>query len=144
MTPEQLFSLANTIALSGWLVLIMGWRWRLSARLVSAVIVPLLLAIVYSYLVLTHFGESGGGFSTLAAVQKLFSNPWLLVAGWIHYLAFDLFIGCWEARDAIKNGVPFFLVAPCLVLTFLFGPAGLLLYFAVRMFRTRSLLVDSI
>ena len=52
--------------------------------------------------------------------------------GWTHYLAFDLFIGGWEVRDAQSRGISHLLVVPALVLTFLFGPAGLLLYLAVR------------
>ncbi len=58
----------------------------------------------------------------------LFTDRWLVLAGWVHYLAFDLFIGSWQVRDARRNRVPFVLVVPCLVLTFLFGPIGLLLY----------------
>jgi hypothetical protein len=58
----------------------------------------------------------------------LFTDRWLVLAGWVHYLAFDLFIGSWQVRDARRNHVPFLLVLPCLVLTFLFGPIGLLLY----------------
>ncbi|HEY1238904.1 MAG TPA: ABA4-like family protein [Bryobacteraceae bacterium] len=141
MTPEQVFSIANTVALLGWLVLIAGWRWKPAATLVSAVLVPMLFAVLYSYLVMAHFRDSGGGFSSLAAVQQLFSNPWALLAGWIHYLAFDLFIGSWQARDAKRNGVPFLLVVPCLALTFLFGPAGLLLYFVIRGIRVKSVVV---
>lgn len=54
-------------------------------------------------------------------------------AGWTHYLAFDLFIGGWEVRDARQRGIPHLLVVPVLVLTFLVGPAGLLLYLAIRL-----------
>jgi len=143
MTPEQVFSIANTVAMVGWVVLIAGWRWKPSATLVSAAIIPLLFAILYSYLAVAHFGESGGGFSSLAAVRQLFSNPWALLAGWIHYLAFDLFVGSWEVRDAKRNGVPFLLVVPCLALTFLFGPAGLLLYFVVRTIRAKSFTIST-
>lgn len=143
MTSEQVFSIANAVALLGWVVLIAGWRWKPAATLVSAVIIPLLFAVLYSYLVIVHFRESGGGFSSLAAVQQLFTNPWALLAGWIHYLAFDLFIGSWETRDAKRNGVPFLLVVPCLALSFLFGPAGLLLYFAVRSTRAKSLTIST-
>ena len=71
---------------------------------------------------------SEGGFSSLAGVAALFSEPWILLAGWTHYLAFDLLVGNWEMRDATKRGIPYMLVLPCLVLTFLFGPAGWLLY----------------
>jgi hypothetical protein len=55
----------------------------------------------------------------------------MLLAGWLHYLAFDLLIGNREVQDARERGVPHFLVVPCLALTFLFGPAGWLLYRSV-------------
>jgi hypothetical protein len=139
MTPEQVFSLSNAIALVGWLILIVAGRARWSAPLVAGGILPLLFAVLYSGLVLAHWGETSGGFGTLAAVASLFSNQWLLLAGWVHYLAFDLFIGRWEIRDAQSNGIPHLVIVPGLVLTFLFGPAGLLLYFAIRLLRTRSL-----
>ena len=65
-------------------------------------------------------------------MAELFSNPWLLLAGWIHYLAFDLFVGTWMVRDSLERRVPRLLVAPCLLLTFLFGPAGFLAYQVTR------------
>jgi hypothetical protein len=70
----------------------------------------------------------------------LFRNEYLLLAGWIHYLAFDLFIGSWQVRDAERNGVPHLAVVPCLVLTFLLGPTGLLLYLLIRAGVTRRVL----
>ena len=80
-----------------------------------------------------HVRESRGGFSSLAArgaaVRRI---RWLLLAGWVHYLAFDLFIGAWETRDAMARGVPRLLLAPCLVLTFMLGPIGLLCYHVLR------------
>jgi hypothetical protein len=88
----------------------------------------------------TTFGRTPGGFSTLAAVALLFTSPWVLLAGWIHYLAFDLLIGTWEARDARERGVRHLLLIPCLVLTFLFGPAGWLLYRGVRLTKSAQML----
>lgn len=73
-----------------------------------------------------------GSFSSLEGVMTFFQDPWLATAGWIHYLAFDLFVGAWELRDAQRRGINHLLVVPCLVITFLAGPAGLLLYFIVR------------
>jgi hypothetical protein len=92
-------------------------------------------------LLAAHWGESKGSFSTLAAVAVLFSNRWLLLAGWIHYLAFDLFIGAWQVRDARAQAISHFLVIPCLLLTFLVGPVGLLLYFAIRAVKVKSIAV---
>jgi len=75
---------------------------------------------------------SSGGFSSLSAVATLFTQPWLLLAGWMHYLAFDLIVGSWEVSDARERGIPHFAVVPCLVLTFMFGPAGWLAYSGLR------------
>jgi ABA4-like protein len=133
VTPEQVFSIVNLIATAAWLALVIlpGRRWV--TGIVTSTVVPLLFAIVYVGIVVTTFGRAPGGFSTLEAVATLFSHPWALLAGWIHYLAFDLLIGTWEVRDAREHGLPHLLVVPCLVLTFLFGPAGWLLYRAVRL-----------
>jgi len=64
------------------------------------------------------------------------------LAGWVHYLAFDLFIGSWEVRDANRHGIPPWAIIPSLILTFLFGPMGLLLYFLIRIARIRRLIVE--
>jgi hypothetical protein len=121
------------IALAGWLPLVLLPRVRWTATVVPAV-VPLLLAVVYAVLVAATLARSEGGFSSLAGVKTLFDDPWLLLAGWTHYLAFDLFIGGWELRDAQQRGIPHLLVVPALVLTFLLGPVGWLLYLTIRRF----------
>jgi hypothetical protein len=74
----------------------------------------------------------GGGFGTLDEVAALFRSPGNLLAGWLHYLAFDLFVGRWIVDDALSRAGPRWPVLPCLALTFLFGPVGLLLHFALR------------
>lgn len=138
MNAEQLFSLTNSLALLGWLLLIFAGQARWAAPLVLGAVLPLLFAVVYSGLLVDHLGGSGGSFRTLAGVSTLFENHWLLLAGWVHYLAFDLFIGAWQVRDSKALGISHLLVVPCLVLTFLFGPVGLLLYFLIRVARKRA------
>jgi hypothetical protein len=131
MTPERLFSIVNMVALLAWLTLVFLPRTRWATRVVP-VVVPVLLAIVYAALIAVALPRSDGGFSSLAAVRTLFDDPWALLAGWTHYLAFDLCVGGWELRDAQQRGVPHLLVVPALALTFLVGPAGLLFYLATR------------
>lgn len=139
MTPEQVFSVVNLIATAAWLALVIfpGRRWV--TGIVTSTVVPLLFAIVYVGIVVTTFGRTPGGFSTLEGVATLFSNPWALLAGWIHYLAFDLLIGTWEVRDAREQGLSHLFLVPCLVLTFLFGPAGWLLYRTVRLMKSSQM-----
>jgi hypothetical protein len=131
MTIDSVFAVCNLLAVAGWLPLILLPRARWTG-VVAGRVVPLVLAGVYVIVVGLNWAGHAGGFSSLEGVAELFSNRWLLLAGWVHYLAFDLFVGTWEARDAAKREVPHLLVVPCLALTFLFGPAGLLCYFAVR------------
>jgi hypothetical protein len=132
MDTDTMFSLASTIAMAGWLVLLASPFVPKIADLVSGLAIPALLAIAYAGLILAFWMRSEGGFDTLDNVAKLFQTRELLLAGWIHYLAFDLFVGAWIVRAARQAGVAFLLIVPCLVLTFLFGPAGLLLFLAVR------------
>jgi hypothetical protein len=136
MTAEAVFSLANTTALAGWILLLFAPKLR-RILFVPGYVIPALLGLLYLGLVVTHFGASDGSFNSLAGVAKLFADPWVLLAGWIHYLAFDLFIGSWEVRDAQSRGLAHWRLIPCLVLTFLFGPIGLLLYLAQRALTTK-------
>jgi hypothetical protein len=131
MTPERLFSILNLLTMAAWLPLVFLPRMRWATRVVP-VVMPFVLAVIYVALVAVALPRSDGGFSSLAGVRLLFDNPWGLLAGWTHYLAFDLFIGGWEVRDAQRRGIPHLLVVPVLVLTFLLGPGGLLLYLLIR------------
>ncbi|WP_400190193.1 ABA4-like family protein [Hymenobacter sp. B81] len=138
LTPDLLFSLANAAVLPAWLLLLVAPRWRFTRLLVRSGAWPLLLAAGYAALLLVHYlGPHGaeGGFGSLQQVAALFRNPWALTAGWLHYLCFDLLVGIWEVRDAERRGLPHLLLIPALLLTFLVGPIGLLLYAGLRQLR---------
>ncbi|MDB5247121.1 MAG: hypothetical protein JWQ40_1515 [Segetibacter sp.] len=138
MSPEAIFKILNLIAVTGWLFLIASnWVNRLQ-KYIPAVIITL-LAMVYTYLIFSNFQPAElDGFSTLAGVKQLFSNDRVLLAGWVHYLAFDLLTGCFIVNNARKNNINFWLILPCLFLTFMLGPVGLLLYFLLRWMITKN------
>jgi hypothetical protein len=140
MDVEQLFSMAGMLAMLGWLFLAILPRQPI-AQLVAGVALPLVLSAGYLLLIVQHFQGAEGGFGSLADVATLFQKRELLLAGWVHYLAFDLFIGAWETRDAQRHGIPHLVVIPCLVMTFLLGPIGLLFYFAIRTAKTRAVAI---
>lgn len=140
MTPDQLFQLANPLALAGWLALLAAPLAPRAAQGVAAAAIPLLLSIAYTGLILAFWWEAPGGFASLAEVQALFTHPGIALAGWLHYLAFDLFLGAWEVRTARAEGIAHWMVVPCLILTFLFGPAGLLAFAILRFTLTRKVL----
>jgi hypothetical protein len=135
MTPEQLFAIVNPLAALSWLLLIVVPR---RAALVTGLVVPAIFAALYVALIAAHWGGADGGFSTLPDVARLFANRWLLLAGWVHYLCFDLLVGTWEVEDARSRGIRHLFVVPCLVFTFLFGPAGWLLYKGLAASQSRS------
>ncbi|NOT46375.1 MAG: DUF4281 domain-containing protein [Acidobacteria bacterium] len=132
MSAELIFSIASTTAVLSWILLAVAPRWSFTKAAIHFGVVPLLLSAAYLVLIVLFFGRAEGGFGSLADVMRLFTNPWAVLAGWIHYLAFDLFVGAWEVRDSERRGVSHWLVIPCLFLTFMFGPIGYLLYMVLR------------
>lgn len=133
----ELFTLSGAVALPCWLLLLVAPRWRVS-QLLATFVAPLLIAALYLLLLVSHKVPTGSGFGSLSQVSVLFQSPFALLAGWIHYIAFDLFTGAWQARDAKRVGISQWLVAPCLLLTLFFGPVGLALYLLLKVMLRRS------
>lgn len=131
MTPEWLFSALNAMALTGWVALAFAPLAPKSVDLLSGWVLPGAMALVYSVLMLVHFADAPGGFGTLGDVQALFTDPEVALAGWVHFLAFDLFIGAWILRDARSRGIAHWTVLPIMPFVFLLGPAGLLAYLSL-------------
>lgn len=136
---DIVFSVANGLALAGWVALMVAAFLPLARPYVwpaTGIGLPVLFGLVYAVLLLGNWAAAeGGGFGSLAEVRALFQVPALLTAGWLHYLAFDLFVGTWIARDGTARGLPQAALVPCFLLTFLAGPIGLLLYLGLRAFR---------
>ncbi|MDX5401770.1 MAG: DUF4281 domain-containing protein [Rhodobacterales bacterium] len=131
MSPESLFQIANPLAMVGWLCLALSPlapRW---ADRIAGFAIPAILSLLYAGVILAYWWKGQGGFDSLDNVMLLLSLPWMAVAGWVHFLAFDLFIGGWITRQARAEGIAHLLVLPCLVLTFLFGPVGLILFLSI-------------
>ena len=141
MTQEQLFSLGSTLAMAGWIALALAPLRRraavLTARSLSALVCGLYATLFVHGMLTGPPAPEGAGFGTLAAVEILFSQRAAILVGWIHYLAFDLFIGAWEVEDAERSRVPHWIVLPCLFFTLMRGPIGLLAYLLVKAVRTR-------
>jgi hypothetical protein len=133
---DTLFALANPLPLPAWLLLALLPRWQYTLPIVRLLLIPM-LALAYATLIATAFGGSDGNFNSLQGVQRLFANPYNLLAGWIHYLAFDLFVGAWIVEDALARQVPWWVRVVPLPLTLMFGPAGLLLYLGLRQVTAR-------
>lgn len=140
---ETIFAIANPVALVGWLGLVVFPGRKLVVDGISGLLIPALLGVAYAALIGAYFAGADGGFSSIEAVRTLFQSDALLVAGWLHYLAFDLFVGAWQVRTARAEGISHLLVIPCLALTFLFGPVGLLLFLIIRFARSPRLALET-
>lgn len=132
MDFELVFSVAGLLAMMGWLLLLFSPLIPKASNLIAGFLVPIVLSLGYVLLLIFFPAESGGGFGSFAEVTQLFTSPNALLAGWIHFLAFDLVVGAWICRDARENEIRFWMIVPCLPITFLFGPAGFLLYTIIR------------
>ncbi len=134
-----MFALSNGLALIGWVALVLApFRRALAvttARLVAATLCGAYLAFLIHGLTVGPPPPAEASFTTLSGVAALLSTRQALLAGWVHYLAFDLFVGSWQTADAPKAHIPHWLLLPCLALTFVAGPVGLLLYLILKAVR---------
>ena len=140
ISPEHAFSISNQIAVTGWFALAVSpasRAWTPRVWLVVGRGLPLIFAVIYGALLLAA-EPTEIDFSSLSGVQRLFSSPYALTAGWVHYLAFDLFVGVWIAQKAASLSLPHWQVLPTLALTFLFGPLGYAAFLGLRAIRRPS------
>ncbi len=144
MTPESIFSICNTIALVGWLVLlIISPFWFNTDKLLIGIVITLFV-ILYTWLLASNFKMSDmEKFSTLDGVMELFTNRVAVTTAWIHFLAFDLMTGIWIKKNAQKHNINHWILIPCLFFTFMIGPVGLLLYLLIRLIKTKTYFADN-
>lgn len=135
IAPATAFAAAGAVTVLGWLGLFAALaepRARAPALAAALAVAALIAAVYIVLLVGPHTPTPGGGFGSIAAVRALFADDAALAAGWLHYLAFDLFVGRWIVENGLARGVPRLAILPCLPVVFIAGPAGLLLYLALR------------
>ena len=143
---NTIFGAVNLLAMLCWAALILAPRAKLIETLVLYLGIGLLCLAYTLLLVLlltgaVNGGEGDGGsasFTSIAGVQGIFATEGGTVVGWTHYLALDLFAGLWIAKDADAKGFSRLVQAPVLLLTFMAGPAGLLVWLIVRERRARA------
>ncbi|WP_299603346.1 ABA4-like family protein [uncultured Tateyamaria sp.] len=127
MTPELLFSHVGTAAMAGWALLILGPRRSVWLNALPLWIIPAGLSAVYAALIFSRFSGMGGGFDSLSDVAKLLADDWALLAAWVHFLAFDLFIGAVMAARMDRVSIGRLVQTPILLSTFMLGPLGFLI-----------------
>ena len=149
MSWPALFTLTNIVALAGWIMLwLLPRRPAVHSAILFACVGLLCLAYTAMFIALFFAGADPGRVPgavapdltdySIRGLRALFMSDGGMVIGWTHYLAFDLFVGLWIARDADAKGFRRLAQLPFLLLTFLAGPIGLLSWLAVREGRARK------
>ncbi|MET6990658.1 ABA4-like family protein [Sediminicola arcticus] len=114
-------------------------KWKVTRFLIDFKIIPLALALVYAIYIFQAMQIGGGmDFGSLSAIMALFTEENAVLAGWVHYLAFDLLVGMWMLDENKKLGIHQLLLLPCLIGTFIFGPLGFLLFMIIKGIKQRQ------
>ncbi len=137
---ETLFSLSNLLVMPFWLLMIFLPRWRVTARVMASLWSVAPAALLYAALVLPNLAALLPALSNpdLATMAALLGAPAGATVAWVHFLAFDLFVGRWVYWDGRRVGLSAWLVSPILFFVLMVGPLGLVLYLAARLLKTRA------
>jgi hypothetical protein len=132
--PQTIFTLANLFILPFWALMILLPHWRWTQRIMVKLWPVVVLAVLYAVLLLSQIGGAAGSLlnPTLDGIAGLLGTPAGAAAGWVHFLAFDLFVGRWAYLDSRERTISAWLVSPVLFFILMAGPLGLLLYLVVR------------
>lgn len=139
MTPTEVFSIAGMITTPMWALMIILPKWKVTRFLMDFKVIPLALAVIYAIYIFIAIRIGGSmDFGSLQSVMALFTEEHAVLAGWVHYLAFDLLIGMWMLDQNKKLHIHQLLMAPCLFGTFMFGPIGFLAFMIIRAFKLKK------
>jgi hypothetical protein len=141
---EQFFRITNTVALLGWIALLLFPGRKRISGLLCAVVLPAGLAAAYAAVILWKLAADGpapGDLATIEGLRNAFHDDWVFAAAWTHYLVFDMVVGAWIARDAVRLGIPWPVRTASLLLTFLLGPIGFLVHLVARWLGARKIAI---
>ena len=139
MTPTIVFSIASVIAMPMWVLMLFFSKWKVTQFLIDFKVIPLALAFIYAIYIFQAI-QIGGmmDFGSLKSIMALFTEKNALLAGWVHYLAFDLLVGMWMLDQNKELRINQLLMAPCLFLTFMLGPIGFLLFMIIKTIKQKQ------
>ena len=144
-TIEILYFWVNLGVLPFWLILIFFPSSNINKFFVTSILPILLLSGAYifalykSYLNTYDFISNFELYLSISNLSNLFSNNLFLILFWIHFVSINLFIGGWMVRDSQKLLINKILVSFPLIITYLIGPLGVLIYWLIRIFYAKSM-----
>ena len=145
LTFENIYLWTNFGVLPFWLMLIIIPSSKITQIFVNSIILPLILAVAYAYVIYQAILLDEQMFDVFKLYLNLdnlyvvFATEIFLLIFWIHFVALSIFLGSWVSRDGIKHGIPRKVVAIPLILIYFTGPLGLVLYWMLRIFYAKRL-----
>ena len=144
-TIETLYMWINLGVLPFWFILIVFPQSHLSRIFVTSIFPFFILSGVYifilykSYLIGYDFDGNFSLYLGLSELSRLFEDHLYIMIFWTHFIAINLFIGGWIVKDSQKFSINKVLMAVPLIVTYLIGPIGLLLYWIIRIFYAKRI-----
>lgn len=138
MTPTEVFSIANPTAMLMWILMVFLPHWKITRLLIDFKVFPIALSLIYVFYIIQSLQGNGMDFGSLQSVMALFTKEEAVLAGWVHYLAFDLLVGMWILDQNREHKINHLLIIPCLLGSFMLGPVGFLLFIILRTFKNKK------
>lgn len=130
MLYETIFNIFNSGILLFWMLLLFFPKQSITQKVIAYPWVPLVIAFGYIYFMGMTSGTFSADLTSLNGLTKMFqnANPQGVAAGWLHYLAFDFWVGCWMLKNSQEKGVKHLWMLVPMLFTFMLGPVGIIIY----------------
>ncbi|MDA9604089.1 ABA4-like family protein [Candidatus Pelagibacter sp.] len=142
---EMIYMWLNLGVLPFWFVLIVFPQSQISKFFITSIFPIFILCLAYIYLLYLayldgyDFIQNFKLYLSFGNIFNLFENQYFLILFWAHFLAMNLFCGGWIVKDSQMFGMNKILVSFPLIITYLIGPVGILLYWIIRIFYSKRL-----
>ncbi len=137
-TLDMIYLWLNFGVLPFWFTLIFFPNSKICSFAITSIFPTFIFTLVYSYLFYIffftdyNFLQNFNLYLGIDEIQNLFSDSSFLILFWIHFLAVNLFCGCWILKDSQKFNISKYIVFLPLVVTYFVGPLGMFIYWLIR------------
>jgi hypothetical protein len=144
-TVEMVYLWVNLGILPFWFVLVLFPKSQICKVFITSIFPIFILSLFYSYLLCTiymdgyDFLQNFKLYLGLREISNLFNNQSFLILFWVHFLTINLFCGGWIVNDSQMFGMNKFLVSIPLIITYLVGPIGIVIYWLIRIFYAKRI-----
>ena len=145
LTFANIYLWTNLGILPFWVMLLTIPNSKITQIFVNSIILPLILSACYLYIIYQAVLLDEPLFDifklylSLDDLYTIFATESFLIIFWIHFIALNLFLGSWMARDGVKYNMSRSLVFFPLLLVYFVGPVGLVVYWFIRIFYSRKI-----